>query len=162
MDGRAWQAIIHWVAKSQTRLSGFTSLHFMYVYIGLSCSSAGKESTCNAGGSSLIPGLERGRLPTPVFFDFPIDLSGRESTALWETWFQSLGWEDTMGEGMAIHCSYLGIPVERGAWWATVHGISKSWTQPTKHIFVCIHTQRHTHTQFEYSTIHEVWSLIFL
>ena len=82
MDGRAWQAIIHWVAKRQTRLSGFISLHFMYVYIGLSCSSAGKESTSNAGGSSLIPGLERGRLPTPVFFDFPIDLSGRESTAL--------------------------------------------------------------------------------
>ena len=24
-----------------------------------------------------------------------------------ETWFQSLGWEDPLGEGMATHCSIL-------------------------------------------------------
>ena len=28
MDRRAWQATVHGVAKSQTRLSDFTSLHF--------------------------------------------------------------------------------------------------------------------------------------
>ena len=27
MDGGVWQAIVHWVAKSWTRLSNFTSLH---------------------------------------------------------------------------------------------------------------------------------------
>ena len=29
MDGRAWQATVHGVPESQTRLSGFTSLHLV-------------------------------------------------------------------------------------------------------------------------------------
>ena len=34
-------------------------------------------------------------------------------------------------EGMAIHCSILAwrIPMDRGAWWATVHGVAKSCTR---------------------------------
>ena len=27
--------------------------------------------------------------------------------AMWETWVQSLGWEDLLGEGMATHFSIL-------------------------------------------------------
>ena len=48
-----------------------------------------------------------------------------------ETWVQSLGWEDPLEEGMATHFSTLAwrIPTDRGAWQATVHGVSKSWTQ---------------------------------
>ena len=40
-----------------------------------------------------------------------------------------LGWEDPWEEGMATHCSILAwrIPMDRGAWWATVHGVAKSW-----------------------------------
>ena len=51
--------------------------------------------------------------------------------AVHKTWVQSLGWEDPLEEGMATHSSILArrIPVDRGAWWATVHGIAKSWTQ---------------------------------
>ena len=51
--------------------------------------------------------------------------------AMWETWIPSLGREDPLEEGVATHCSILSwrIPVDRGAWWATVHGIAKSWTQ---------------------------------
>ena len=51
--------------------------------------------------------------------------------AMWETWIRSLGREDPLEEGVATHCSILSwrIPVDRGAWWATVHGIAKSWTQ---------------------------------
>ena len=43
---------------------------------------------------------------------------------------QSLGWEDFLEENMATHSSILawGIPLDRGAWWATVHGVAKSWT----------------------------------
>ena len=50
--------------------------------------------------------------------------------AMWETWVQSLGWEDPMEEGMAIHSSILvwRIPMDRGTWWATVLGFTKSWT----------------------------------
>ena len=42
-----------------------------------------------------------------------------------ETWVQSLGWEDPLEEDMATHSSILAwrIPMDRGAWWATVHGI---------------------------------------
>ena len=48
-----------------------------------------------------------------------------------ETCIWSLGGEDTLEEGMATHSSILAwrIPMDRGAWWAKVHGIMKSWTQ---------------------------------
>ena len=48
-----------------------------------------------------------------------------------ETWVQSLGWEDPLEEGMATHSSILAwrIPMDRGAWRATVHGVAKSWTR---------------------------------
>ena len=44
---------------------------------------------------------------------------------------QSLGWEDSLEEEMTTHFSILSWenPMDRGAWWATVHGITKSWTQ---------------------------------
>ena len=50
---------------------------------------------------------------------------------MWETWVQSLGWEDPQEEGMATHSSILawGIPMDRGAQQATVHGVTKSWAQ---------------------------------
>ena len=41
-----------------------------------------------------------------------------------ETWVQSLGWEDLLGEenGYPLQYSCLGNPMDRGAWEATVHG----------------------------------------
>ena len=50
--------------------------------------------------------------------------------AMWETWVQSLGWENPLDEGMATHSSILAwrIPLDRGAWWAAVHGVAKSRT----------------------------------
>ena len=51
--------------------------------------------------------------------------------AMWDTRVQSLGWEDPVEEGMATHSSILAwrIPMDRGAWWATVHRVTKSWTE---------------------------------
>ena len=48
--------------------------------------------------------------------------------AVWETWIQSLGWEDPLEEGMATHSNILAwkIPMDRGAWWATVYGVTNS------------------------------------
>jgi len=50
--------------------------------------------------------------------------------AVQETWVQSLGWEDPLEEGMATHPSILAwrIPMDRGAWRTTVHGVAKSQT----------------------------------
>ena len=46
-----------------------------------------------------------------------------------ETRVLSLGQEYALDKAMATHSSILAwrIPVDR-AWWATVHGVTKSWT----------------------------------
>ena len=51
--------------------------------------------------------------------------------AMWEIWVQSLCWEDPLEEGMTTHSSILAwrIPVVRGAWQGTVHGVTENWTQ---------------------------------
>ena len=49
--------------------------------------------------------------------------------AMWETWVQFLGQEDPLEEGMATHSSILvhgRFPMDRGAWWATVHVVIES------------------------------------
>ena len=49
-----------------------------------------------------------------------------------ETSVQFLGWEDSLEKDMATHSSTLAWKIPRtdgGAWWATVHWVSKSWTQ---------------------------------
>ena len=47
-----------------------------------------------------------------------------------ETRVQSLGREDPLEEDIATHSSILAwrIPMDRGAWRATLHGIAKSQT----------------------------------
>ena len=51
--------------------------------------------------------------------------------AMWETWVQSLGWEDPLEEGVATHSSILvwKITMYRGAWRPTVHRDAKSQTR---------------------------------
>ena len=48
-----------------------------------------------------------------------------------ETWVQSPAWEDPLEKGMTTHSSILAwrMHMDRGAWWATVHGVAKSWTR---------------------------------
>ena len=56
--------------------------------------------------------------------------------AMRETWVRSLGWEDPLEEGMVIHSSNLSwrISMGRGAWWATVHGLTElDTTELLKH-----------------------------
>ena len=59
---------------------------------------------------------------------FPDDSDSKESACHAVDMVQSLGWEDPLEEGMAIHSSILTwrIPMDRGAWRATVHGVTKS------------------------------------
>ena len=58
--------------------------------------SDSKESACNAGDPSLIPG-----------------------------WGRSPG----EGNGNPLQYSCLEYPMDRGAWWATIHGVDKSQTR---------------------------------
>ena len=78
--------------------------------MGFSGSSAGKESTCNVGDLGSIPGF--GRSPCR------------------RAWVLSLGWEDPLEEGMATHSSILAwrIPMDRAAWRAPGHEVTKSRT----------------------------------
>ena len=50
--------------------------------------------------------------------------------AMQETRVRSLGWEDPLEEGMATYSSTLAwrLPMDRGAWWATVHRVTQSQT----------------------------------
>ena len=45
--------------------------------------------------------------------------------------FQSLGQEGPLEEEMSTHFTILAWsnPMDRGAWWAIVHGVTKSWTR---------------------------------
>ena len=69
--------------------------------------------------------LEKGRLPTPVFVDFPCGSAGKESACN----VGNLGSIPDLGrspgeKGKATHSNIL-------AWrilWTTVHGVAKSWT----------------------------------
>ena len=47
-----------------------------------------------------------------------------------ETWVRSLGWDDPLEEEMVTHSSTFAwrIPMDRGAWWATVQGVAESHT----------------------------------
>ena len=63
-------------------------------------------------------------------------------------WVQSRAWEDLLEEEIATHSSILAwkIPVDRGAWRAIAHGVTKALDlTERKHT----HTHTHTHTHFK-------------
>jgi len=105
-------------------------------YEGFPDSSAGKEFACNAGdpgsisGSGRSPG-ERADYPLQYSWASLVAQSVKNLPAMWETRAQSLHWEDPLEKGMATHSSLLAwrIPMDRGAWRATVHGVAKSRTR---------------------------------
>ena len=57
--------------------------------------------------------------------------------AMWDTWVQSLGREDALEKEMATHSSIscLENPMDGGAWWAIVQGVTKSWTRLSNFTF---------------------------
>ena len=79
---------------------------------GFPDSSVGKESTCNAGDPSSIPGSGRS---TEEGIGYPLQYSWaslvvqllKNPPAMWETWVPSLGWEDPLEKGKATHFSIL-------------------------------------------------------
>ena len=58
---------------------------------------------------------------------FPDGSGGKEMPTMWETWVRSLGREDPLEKGMAIHSSILAWRIP----WTedTVYGLSKSCTR---------------------------------
>ena len=79
---------------------------------GFPGSSAGKESTCDAGDPGLIPGS--GRSPGEgIGYSLHYSWASlvaqlvKNPLAMWETWVRSLGWEDPLEKGKATHSSIL-------------------------------------------------------
>ena len=75
-------------------------------------SSVGKESACNAGDPSSIPGLGRSAgegIGYPLQYSWASLVAQlvKNPPAMQETWVQSLGWEDTLEKGKATHSSIL-------------------------------------------------------
>ena len=100
MVREAWQATVHGVAKSQTWLSDF---HFQ----------------------------KNDKL---AMFRYTMGFTGgsdsKEPTCRAGDLGLITGWEGSSraGTGNSLQYSCLENPMDRGAWWATVHGVIKSWT----------------------------------
>ena len=83
-----------------------------FINMGFAVVSDSKESSCNAGDSSSIPGSGRS---TGEGIGYPLQYSWasmvaqlvRNTPAIWETWVRSLGWEDPLEKGTATHSSIL-------------------------------------------------------
>ena len=86
---------IHHLATHKSAIQGFPG------------SSAGKESACNAGNPSLIPGwgssLGEG-IGYPLQYSWAslVAQTVKNPPAMRETWVRPLGWEDPLKEGMPV------------------------------------------------------------
>ena len=56
---------------------------------------------------------------------FPDDSVVKNLPAMQETQVQSLGQEDSLEKEMSTHSSILENPMDRGAWWTIVHGVTR-------------------------------------
>ena len=105
--------------------------------MGFPGGSNGKEFACNSGDPGFIPGL--GKSPGegndyPLQYSclgFPGGSDGKESTCSVGDLSLILGLGRFPGEGNLLEKvpgSCLENSMDRGAWQATVHGVTKSWT----------------------------------
>ena len=65
----------------------------------------------------------------PIGEGFPVAQMAKNKPAVWETWVQSLGWEDPLEKEMATHSSILACKI---LWIEETGGLqpmrSQSWT----------------------------------
>ena len=80
--------------------------------------------------SGRVHSLDLHRQSCSNLIDTNVAQTIKDFTAMLETWVQSLSQEDPPreGNGNPLQYSCLKNPTDRGAWQATVHGITKSRT----------------------------------
>ena len=122
----------HIVANHVTGLqnSNLISIHNFHDFFkgrvlspGFPDSLVGKESTCNAGDPTSIPGLgisagEGIGCPLHYSWAFLVTLMVKNPPAMWEIWVRSLGWEDPLEKGKATHFVF---------WLGEFHGLYSPW-----------------------------------
>ena len=94
---------------------------------GFPDSSVGKESACNAGDPGSIPGSGRSTgegIDCPLQCSSPVAQLVKNLSAVWETWVQSLSWEDPLEKGKVTRSSIL--PGE-------FHGLYSTWGRRVGH-----------------------------
>ena len=105
---------------------------FFFQSDGIFLSDAGKGSLLRPWVSS-ISGQEPNSdcLQNSYYASDTVVQTVKNPPAMWEPWVPSLGWGDLLEEGMAAHSSIPAwrIPMDRGAWQATVPGVTKNWPQ---------------------------------
>ena len=99
--------------------------------------------------SSKLPDLEiaftKTRTEVPVTVVDHMEKLSRKSRSLnYAGLIPGSGRSPGEGQGSPLRCSCLENPVDRGTWWATVHGVAKSCTW--LRVCMCVHT--HTQTTF--------------
>ena len=122
----AWEmsAIIQWLAHSLVLpfLGIGTTLLRNWYYpsweLGSPDSSVGKESACNAGDPSSIPGSGRSAgegIGYPLQYSWASLVAQlvKNQPAMQETWVRSLDWEDPVEKGKATHSSILAWRIPR-------------------------------------------------
>ena len=85
----------------------------LWILLGFPDSLVGQESACNEADPGSIPGS--GRSPGEgIGYSLQYSWASlvaqlvKNPPAMWVTWVQSLGWEDTLKKGKATHSSILG------------------------------------------------------
>ena len=67
------------------------------------------------------------------------NLSGKQKTWI-SSWVRKIPGE---GNGTPLQYPCPGNPMDRGVWWAIVHGVTKSWTQSSVKTTAKIDTDMH-------------------
>ena len=81
----------------------------------------------------LIPLKRKILIESKINKGIPRRLSVKEITCQCRRLSPGLGRSPGEGDGNPLQYSCLGNHMDQGTWWATVHGVAKSWTQQTTH-----------------------------
>ena len=163
-----------WRSQVKTNLGGWS---WESDGSGFPVSSVGKESACNAGNPGLIPGSGRSTgegigYPLQYSWASPVAQLVKNPPAVWETWVQSLDWEDFPGKKERLPTPVFWPGEFHGLY--GLHGVAKSQTRlsgfhfyflsseggagamkcgvncgdtPNTHTNMLTHKHAHTHTQ---------------
>ena len=151
MDREAWCAAVHVVTKSQTRLSNWTELnhphakaasvqgfwawgqnsHLFFCFLTFSLIMREEYLRLASVRGNLIQSFWVLSVVCMGVTGLPRLLSGKESSCSAGDTGSIPGSGRSPGENdNLLQCSCLGNPMDRGAWQATVHGITKELDMP--------------------------------